>query len=259
MRWLNLTASNLFMSEQISIKPVIVLVQTQMAVNIGMCARAMLNCGLDELRLVAPRDGWPNDDTIAPATDARRVVEGAKVYDTVAEAVADCNQVYAATARIRHLNTPAVTAAEAAAEMHEATVVSDGESRPAILFGPEASGLDNEAMSHADRLLHYPMNPEFTSLNLAQAVLLFSWEWWSTRAGATKTYEQDWQAAPRAELDHYLQRLEGELEKSGFFPNPEKRPNTMQKIRALFSRSNPSSQEVKSLQGIVSALTSRRR
>jgi len=247
------------MTEENPAKPVIILVQTQMAVNIGMCARAMLNCGLDELRLVAPRDGWPNEDAIAPSTDARRVVEGAKVYATVAEAVADCHQVYAATARIRHLNTPAVTASEASAEIHQATLESNGKSRSAILFGPEASGLDNEAMSHADRLLHYPMNPEFTSLNLAQAVLLFSWEWWSTRAGAVESYERDWELAPREELDHYLNRLETELEKSGFFPNAEKRPNTMQKIRALFSRSHPSSQEVKSLQGIISALISKRR
>lgn len=247
------------MSDQISTKPVIILVQTQMAVNIGMCARAMLNCGLDELRLVAPRDGWPNAGAIAPSTDAKHIVESAKVYSTVAEAVADCHQVYAATARIRHLNTPAVTAAEAAAEMHLATAASAGENRPAILFGPEASGLDNDAMSYADRLLHYPMNPEYTSLNLAQAVLLFSWEWWSTRTAATTTYEQDWDAAPRDELDHCLQRLEGELEKSGFFPNPAKQPNTMRKVRALFSRSNLSSKEVKSLQGIITALISQRR
>ena len=246
------------MSDSDFTRPVIILVQTQMAVNIGMCARAMLNCGLDELRLVAPRDGWPNEEAIAPSTDAKRVVENAKVYETVAEAVADCHQVYAATARIRHLNTPAVTAAEASAEMHAATAVSS-EHRAAVLFGPEASGLDNDAMSHADRLLHYPMNPEFTSLNLAQAVLLFSWEWWSTRESATMTYEQDWEMAPRAELDHYLNRLESELDKHGFFANPDKRANTMQKLRSYFNRSNPSSQEVKSLQGVISALTSKRR
>ncbi len=240
-------------------KPVIILVQTQMAANIGMCARAMLNCGLDELRLVAPRDGWPNAEAIAPSTDAKRIVESAKLYSTVAEAVADCHRVYAATARIRHLNTPAVTASEAAAEIHLSSAASEGEFRPAILFGAEASGLDNDAMSRADRLLHYPMNPEFTSLNLAQAVLLFSWEWWSTRAGAITTYEQDWETAPRADLDHFLNRLEAELEKAGFFPNPAKRPNTMRKIRALFNRVNPSSPEVNSLQGIISALISERR
>jgi tRNA/rRNA methyltransferase len=247
------------MTEEDSIKPVIILVQTQLAVNIGMCARAMLNCGLDELRLVAPRDGWPNEGAVAPATDAKHVIESVKVYPTVAEAVADCHQVYAATARIRHLNTPVVTANEAAKEMHSATLKSGGMNRPAILFGPEASGLDNDAMSYADRLMHYPMNPDFTSLNLAQAVLLFSWEWWSSRAEAITSYEQDWEAAPRAELDHYLQRLEIELEKSGFFTNREKQPNTMRKIRTLFCRSNPSSQEVKSLQGILTALISRLR
>lgn len=244
------------MSEQNLTKPVIVLVQTQMAANIGMCARAMLNCGLDELRLVTPRDGWPNEDAIAPSTDARRIIESAKLYSTVADAVADCHMVYAATARIRHLNIPAVTATEAVAEIHKSTLVSGGESRAAVLFGPEASGLDNDSMSHADRLLNYPMNPEFTSLNLAQAVLLFSWEWWSSRAGATVSYEQGWETAPKAELEHFLKRLEAELDKAGFFPNPEKRPNTMQKISALFNRVELSSPEVKSLQGIISALIS---
>ncbi len=247
------------MSGEVSIKPVIVLVQTQMAVNIGMCARAMLNCGLDELRLVSPRDGWPNADAVAPSTDARRVIEAAKVYSTVADAVADCHQVYAATARIRHLNTPAVTAAEAADEMHAASAVSGGENRAAVLFGPEASGLDNDAMSYADRLLHYPMNPDFTSLNLAQAVLLFSWEWWSSRGAAVTTYEQGWESASREELEHYLHRLEDELDVAGFFTNPAKRANTMRKIRSFYSRSRPSSQEVNSLQGIITALLSERR
>jgi len=239
-------------------KPVIVLVHTQMAVNIGMCARAMLNCGLDELRLVSPEDGWPNEDAQAPATDASRVVEGAKVYDSVTDAVADCHQVYAATARIRHLNTPAVTATEASKEIHSASLASDGQHRAAVLFGPEASGLDNEAISQADRLLHYPMNPIFTSLNLAQAVLLFAWEWWSSRETAVQSYERDWELASRQELDHYLNRLERELETAGFFTNPDKRPSTMQKICAHFKRSNPSSQEVKGLQGVLSALVSRR-
>lgn len=240
-------------------KPVIILVQTQLAVNIGMCARAMLNCGLDELRLVAPRDGWPNADAIAPAADAKRVLDSAKVYSTVEEAVADCHRVYATTARIRHLNTPVVTATEAAKEIHQDTATGNGKNRSAILFGPEASGLDNDAISHADRLMHFPMNPEFTSLNLAQAVLLFSWEWWSNRDIAITSYAQDWETAPRAELDHYLHRLEEELQASNFFTNPEKKQNTMLKIRSLFSRSLPTSQELNCLQGIITALISSRR
>ena len=242
-------------TEGTTTKPIIVLVNTQMAVNIGMCARAMLNCGLDELRLVAPRDGWPNEDAIAPATDAKRVVEHAKVYATVEEAVADCHQVYAATARIRHLNTPAVTASEASAEIH-ANVAENPTHRSAILFGPEASGLDNDAVARADRLLHYPMNPEFTSLNLAQAVLLFSWEWWSTRSHAVKSYEDHWQPAPKQQLDHYLARLESALDDAGFFPNADKKPSTMQKIQAFYGRANPSEQELRSLQGIITALVS---
>lgn len=247
------------MAEMDPVKPVIILVQTQLAANIGMCARAMLNCGLDELRLVAPRDGWPNADAIAPATDAKRVVETAKVFSTVEEAVADCHRVYATTARIRHLNTPVVTAAEAAREMHDAATASLGKSRPAILFGPEASGLDNDSISRADRLMHYPMNPEFTSLNLAQAVLLFSWEWWSMNADAKTSYEQDWESAPRVELDQYLSRLEAELKTASFFTSPEKQLNMMQKIRAIYSRANPSSQELKCLQGIITALISERK
>jgi len=234
-------------------KPVIILVQTQMAANIGMCARAMLNCGLTELRLVSPRDGWPNPDAISPATDAKHIIESAEVYATVAEATADCHQVYAATARIRHLNTPAVTATEAAAEIH--TNAQSEDYQAAILFGPEASGLDNDAMAHADRLMHYPMNPDYTSLNLAQAVLLFSWEWWNSRPGATKSYDQGWEPAPREEFDYFINRLETLLEDAGFFPNQKKKPTTLQKIKALFNRSNPSSQEVKSLQGILTALS----
>ena len=235
--------------------PVIILVHTQMAVNIGMCARAMLNCGLTELRLVSPRDGWPNPDAVSPSTDAKHIIENAKLFSTLAEATADCNQVYAATARIRHLNTPAVTATEAAAEIHSHTSEGHEDYRAAILFGPEASGLDNDSMAHADRLMHYPMNPDYTSLNLAQAVLLFSWEWWKSRPEATVSYENNWLPAPRKELDYFINRLEEKLDVAGFFPNRDKKPNTMQKIKTLFNRSNLSTQEIRSLQGIVTSLT----
>ncbi len=238
------------------VKPVIILVKTQMAVNIGMCARAMLNCGLDELRLVAPRDGWPNIDAIAPSTDAKRILEAAKVFSTVNEATADCHSIYATTARIRHLNTPVITAAEAAGEMHEASQMSGGKNRSAILFGPEASGLDNDAMSHADRLIHFPLNPEFTSLNLAQAVLLFSWEWWSRRSDAIASYECDWEAATKAEMNHYFDRLEQALQDSHFFVNPDQKQDAMRKIRSLYNRSNVSTQEVNCLHGIITSLIS---
>jgi len=237
--------------------PVIILVHTQMAANIGMCARAMLNCGLTELRLVSPRDGWPNPDAIAPATDAKHIIENAKLFTTLEQAIADCHQIFAATARIRHLNTPAVTATEAAAEIHSRSAAEPSSYRPAILFGPEASGLDNAAMAHADRLIHYPMNPDYTSLNLSQAVLLFSWEWWKSRPNSTQSYPDTWLPAPREELNHYLQRLETELDTAGFFPNPDKKPTTLQKLRTLISRSNPSSQEIKTLQGILTALTNK--
>ena len=158
---------------QIEKQPIIVLVHTQMGENIGMCARAMLNCGLERLRLVRPRDGWPNERAVATSADADRVIEGVECFDSVAEAVADCSRVFATTARNRARQLPALEVSEAVGEIR-----GMGDEPCAILFGPEASGLDNESLSYADRLLDLPVNPEFSSLNLSQAVLLFAWEWW---------------------------------------------------------------------------------
>ena len=186
-------------------QPVIVLVHTQMGENIGMCARAMLNCGLERLRLVAPRDGWPNERAVATSADADRVIAGAEVFETVAEAVADCSRVFATTARNRARQLPAMAVQEAVGEM-------DG--KCAVLFGPEASGLDNDALSYADRLLDLPVNPEFSSLNLAQAVLLVGWEWWRGEVEVERPVEEP---AAKAELDGFLSRLEQELERGAFF------------------------------------------
>lgn len=230
-------------------KPVVVLVETQMAMNIGMCARAMLNCGLDELRLVSPRDGWPNDEALAPAREsAERLIRDAKCYDTLVEATADCQFVYAATARNRQLNTPAMPPTEAAAEIRKQG------GKAALVFGPEARGLSNEDVALANVLVHYPMNPEFTSLNLAQAVLLMGWEWWRQGEDIPQSYADHWQPAPQGEVAYFLKRLERMLDARGFFPNELKKPSTVQKLHSLFHRMNPTEQELRSLQGILTSL-----
>jgi tRNA/rRNA methyltransferase len=231
-------------------QPIIVLVHTQLGENIGMCARAMLNCGLERLRLVRPRDGWPNERAAATSADADGVIEGAECFDSVAEAVADCSRVYATTARNRARQLPTEEVAGAAREVRE----EEGEC--AILFGPEASGLDNEALSHADRLLYFPVNPEFSSLNLAQAVLLFGWEWWRENGVEVPARERE-AAAPKAELGAFLDRLELALEVGRIFPSPDMRPETVRNLRALFNRVAPSEGELRMLHGVVTALTSK--
>lgn len=231
-------------------QPIVVLVHTQMGENIGMCARAMLNCGLERLRLVAPRDGWPNERAVATSADADRVIAGVQVFASVAEAVADCSRVFATTARNRSRQLPAVEVAEAVGEMAEVAEV-DGES--AVLFGPEASGLDNESLSHADRLLDLPVNPEFSSLNLAQAVLLVGWEWWrGQRRGAVLRARE--LPAPRSELGAFMDRLETKLEAGRFFPSDGMRPETVRNLRALFGRAAPTERELRLLHGVVTAL-----
>ncbi len=235
-------------------QPIVVLVRTQLGENIGMCARAMLNCGLERLRLVAPREGWPNARAVATSADADGVISGVEVFETVAEAVADCARVYASTARPREQALPLMEIGEVARE------ISGEASEVAILFGPEASGLDNEALAHADRLLFFPVNPEFGSLNLAQAVLLFGWEWWRVKPVPENPAEggpKREAAASKEVLGAFLDRLEGELEEGRFFPSPEMRPDTVRNLWAMFQRMTPSEREVKMLHGVVTSLRSK--
>ena len=235
--------------------PIIVLVETQMGENIGMCARAMLNCGLTRLRLVRPRDGWPNEKARALCADADVVIDGAEVFETVEEAVADCHRVYATTARQRELNITSLPVDEVVAEIRG---MNEGESsgrQAAVLFGPEASGLDNHAIAQADRVVHFPMNPEFSSLNLAQAVLLLAWEWWSEELKGGEVSLPDVDSAPKGEVRFFLDRLETLLEESGFFLTEEMKPRTAANVRALLTRANPTMQELKLFHGVLTALT----
>jgi tRNA/rRNA methyltransferase len=237
-------------------QPAIVLVRPQLGQNIGMAARAMLNCGLSDLRLVAPRDGWPNPDAEAAAAGADRVVRDAKVYATCREALADRVRVWATTARERDQVKRIQTPRAAAADIRQATV---NQGPGAILFGPERSGLDNDEIALADTLIRVPLNPGFTSLNLAQAVLLIGYEWW-TAADITPPEQlvtgMAWSSRPatQAELEAFYERLEACLEATGYFNIPDKRPAMVRNLRNIFARGHLTKAEVDSLQGVVSAL-----
>lgn len=229
--------------------PVIILVEPQMGENIGMCARAMLNCGLQRLRLVNPRDGWPQEVARATAADADVVIDRAEVFATLDEAIADCHRVFATTARERSQTVPVLTA-DAAAQELISTTASEGTA--AVLFGPEASGLDGESIARADTLVRFPTNPEFSSLNLAQAVLLLGWEW--RRASEEDTLLPAEEVATREELEGFLQRLNSALDEKGFFLTEEMKSHSMQSLRTLFTKTKPEPKEVKLLHGVITAL-----
>ncbi|MEX2644092.1 MAG: RNA methyltransferase [Acetobacterales bacterium] len=238
--------------------PVVVLVRPQLGENIGAAARAMLNCGLDRLRIVAPRDGWPSESAIASAAGADDVLERAQLFDTAAGAVADLRRVYATTARSRDMTKPVLGPRAAVAEARAAD--PDGGSL-GFLFGPERTGLTNDETTLADALVIAPLNPAFSSLNLAQAVLMVAWEWrmagFGDTAGRTLTMSAT-RPATRAELVNFFEHLERELDECGFLRPPEKRPAMVRNIRNLFLRGEPTEQEVRTLHGIVAGLIRRR-
>ena len=228
--------------------PVIVLVRPQLAENIGKAARAMLNFGLVEMRLVTPRDGWPNPLAGPAASGADIVLEGARVFDSVAEAVADCAHVYAPTVRKRGVTKPVVTPEVAAREMRGAT------ERSAILFGPERSGLETDDVALARTILTVPINPEFGSLNLAQAVILVAYEWSKGETLASPPETDLAPPAPHAELEGMIGQLDQMLEQANFFFPPDRTPATKRTLRTLLTKPGWSSQEVRTLRGVLSAL-----
>jgi tRNA/rRNA methyltransferase len=232
----------------VSGKPVIVLVRPQLGQNIGKAARAMLNFGLTELRLVAPRDGWPNPEAGPAASGADEVLEQAKLFDTAEQAVADCNLVFASTVRRRDLVMP-VTGPE---EMAGQITGSDG--RAAILFGPERSGLETEEVALADAIVTVPINPEFGSLNLAQAVILLAYEWSRRAALSQPTVKEAEPTAPHGELEGLIGQLNEELEAKGYFHPPSRTQATKNTLRTIFTKTGWSSRELKAVRGIIRAL-----
>lgn len=230
--------------------PIIVLVETQLGENIGMCARAMLNCGFEQLRLVRPRDGWPSEAARATAADADIVLEQAQVFDDIDSALTDCQRVYAATARQRSLNVPGLDLSDAIVDIETASP----QSTTAVLFGPEASGLDNKTLSRADRLIHFPTNPAFPSLNLAQAVLLFSWQWWQSTEPSSPAADARRAPTTREELDLFLRRMEEALDQRNFFLTPDMKPDTVRTLRTIFTRAQTTPEELRMLHGVLTAL-----
>jgi len=229
-------------------KPVIVLVRPQLGQNIGKAARAMLNFGLTELRLVAPRDGWPNPDAGPAASGADIVLEQARVFDTAEEAIADCSTVFASTVRRRDLVMPVVGPQEMAGRITS----SDG--RSAILFGPERSGLETEEVALANAIVTVPINPGFASLNLAQAVILLAYEWSKRSDLAQPTVKDIEEAAPHGDLEGLIGQLDDELVAKGYFHPPSRTQATRNTIRTIFTKTGWSSREVKAVRGIIRAL-----
>ena len=249
--------------------PAVILVRPQLADNIGMVARALANFGLDELRLVEPRDGWPNEKARIAASGANFIVDEARAFPALKEALGDLNWVAATSARQRDLVKPVLTPEQAVAEMRRR--MAEGQ-RCGIVFGPERNGLETDEVANADAVVMAPVNPSFASLNLAQAVLLVGYEWMkqagSGTLGRVTTYEEALQPglrtrgsppASKEDLIGLFEHIEGELDRLGYFKPPEKRPSMVQNMRTMFTRMGATEQEIRTLRGIVKALVQARR
>ena len=238
--------------------PVVVLVRPQLADNIGACARAMANGGLFHLRLVAPRDGWPQPKAWRNSSGAHRILDDVTVHDSVADAVADLQHVFATCPRPRHVVKPVLTARGAAAELR---AICGRELRAGVLFGPERAGLDNDDMAEADMLVRYPLNPAFMSLNLAQAVMVLAYEWWmaAEQTLPRELMTNETRIATKGELENFLTHLVDELDECGFLRNLPKRPGMVRNIRHFFQRGEVTEQELRTLHGIVTELSVGRR
>ena len=228
--------------------PPIVLVRPQLGENIGKAARAMLNFGLTELRLVAPRDGWPNPSAGPAAAGADLVLEQARIFDTLADAVADCAHVYATTVRKRGVTKPVLTPEEAAQAVHRET------GRSAFVFGPERSGLETDDVALARAIVTVPINPEFGSLNLAQAVILCAYEWSKQASLAQPTVEELLPPAPQEELEGMIAQLETLLEPTGYFRPASRAAATRRTLRTMLTKPGWNHLEVRTMRGVLSAL-----
>lgn len=237
--------------------PAVILVEPQLGENIGFTARAMHNCGLTDLRLVRPRDGWPNGKSYAAASGADSVLNDARLFGSVEAAIADLNRVYAATARLRDMHKPVVTARQAAAELRRH--IGAGEAC-GIMFGPERMGLINDHVALADAAITIPLSPGFSSLNLGQSVMIIGYEWFQSgdETPPRQTPERSPPAA-RKDLIAMFEHLERELDASGFIFDAEKRPSMARNLRTMFERAELTEQEVRTLRGIIVSLVEGKR
>ncbi len=234
--------------------PAIILVEPQLGENIGMVARAMANFGLSELRLVNPRDGWPSEKARAAASKADHVIDGVVVFDTLEQAVADLNFVFATTARERDGFKPVRGPEQAGAALRARTAVGE---RTGILFGRERFGLSNEEVALADEIVTFPVNPAFASLNIAQAVLLMSYEWMKSGfdAGEQMPFTgPELTPASKEQLNGMIGHLEAALDARGYFRPAAKKPKMLDNLRAVLTRPAFTLEEIKLLRGVISSL-----
>jgi tRNA/rRNA methyltransferase len=238
--------------------PVVILVEPQLGENIGAAARAMANFGLSRLRLVAPRQAWPNEKARMMAAGADRILETAALYDSLQAAIADCSFVFAATARAHDQAKPVVGAGEAAALA--APRIAAGET-VAVVFGRERNGLENDEVALADRILTLPVNPAFASLNLAQAVVIVAYEWFKRATGGALPFAMPEKSAParKQQLLAFFASLERELEKVEFFRPPDKRETMQINLRNIITRMAPTQQDIQTLHGVIMAIAEGRK
>jgi tRNA/rRNA methyltransferase len=238
--------------------PVIVLVEPQLGENIGAAARAMANFGLSRLRIVKPRQGWPNDRARIMAVGADRILDDAALFDRVADAVADCSFVLATTARAHDQAKPVIGAEAAAAELLPR--IATGETA-AVMFGRERNGLENDEVALADRIVTLPVNPAFASLNLAQAVVIVAYEWFKCASGARLPFAMPEKSmpAPKEQLLAFFASLERELEKVEFFRPPDKRETMQINLRNIFTRMQPTRQDIQTLHGVIMSIAEGRK
>ncbi|MCS6890353.1 MAG: RNA methyltransferase [Rhodovarius sp.] len=234
--------------------PIIVLVRPQLADNIGMAARAMANGGLFHLRLVAPRDGWPQERAFYVSSGAQRILEAATVHATVDEAVADCHRVFATCPRPRHVIINTLTARAAALELR---AINAAGLRAAVLFGPERSGLTAEDLARSDTLVRYPLNPVHNSVNLAQAVMILAYEWWiaADETPPRRLETHGTRVATKGELENFMSHLIAELDACGFLRHAPKRAGMVRNLRHWFQRGEVTEQELRTLHGVVAELS----
>jgi tRNA/rRNA methyltransferase len=233
--------------------PAVILNEPQLAENIGAAARAMANFGLSDLRLVRPRDGWPQERAWASASGADWPLEAAQVFERLEDAIAGLNLVYASTARPRELRLPVLTPREAAAELSAAAAVGQA---TGLLFGGERAGLETHDIALCQGVITVPIDPRFRSLNLAQSVAVVCYEWrMAVMDRPPAAFQDRGDPADQAAMQGLYGQLEAELHASGFFHPPEKTPGMINNLRAVFARARLSHQEVSTLRGVVTALS----
>lgn len=233
--------------------PAVILVAPQLAMNIGTTARAMANCGLYDLRIVAPKPKWPNELSRRASSGAEAILDKARICATTSEAIADLNRVYATTGRTRRMTKRITTPKGAALEAREA--YGKGE-RVGFLFGPERTGLENDDLALADALISVPLNPAFSSLNLAQSVLLIGYEWFQAGDATPESRLVSGDSPPvtKEQLENFFAHLERELDHCGFLRVADKRPTMVRNIRNVFQRAAMTDQEVRTLHGVIAEL-----